>query len=81
VSDIKTQTINLDVFHFEMKLYPDFTFTISFWGKRVKGSDSNRVKINMNFKFYWVRHFYSELKSISNKARENVNKWGVKDNE
>ena len=77
MSKVKEQTINLDVFHFEMKFHHDFTFTISFWGKREKGNDNNRLRINMNFKFYWLRHFYEEFKSVSNKAKDKVNLWGI----
>lgn len=79
MSDIKKQVINLDVYHFEAKLNGDMSFTITFWGKREKGKDKNRLEVNMKMKLYWLKQFKDQFQKVAKNALNRVTDTGFLD--
>lgn len=72
MSNIKVQKINLKLYHVEAKINGDMSFTLTFFGKREKGKDENRLEINITLKFYWLKTLHYQLRKVARNAMEVV---------
>ena len=73
---MKQKTINLKTYHMEASLSNEFNVILTFYGERGFDGEGGRVKINVKFSWYFLRHIHNLFKKVTGFAQSRIDDSG-----